>query len=105
MFLNPGGVKNVRLKFMAQLKNVAIETTLLRIWRGTISVGLGSPQQPQLVNHGITSSTYYIHPIGPQVGAYVAMNRYEQAIMAFDGPGCGTIQVTVDTSLTPPGTA
>lgn len=30
MFLNPGGVKKVKAKFMTQLKKVAIETTLLR---------------------------------------------------------------------------
>jgi hypothetical protein len=43
MFLNPGGVKNVKAKLQAQLKNVAKDTDLLRIYRGIISGGYALP--------------------------------------------------------------
>lgn len=39
IFLKPGGVKKVRAKFVDQLKNVARDTDLLRMYSGMISVG------------------------------------------------------------------
>lgn len=50
-----------------------------------------------------TRGVYY-HPTGPQVGAYVAMNRYEHAIMALEAFLLCTTQVTVGTPFNPPGT-
>lgn len=39
IFWNPGGVKNVRAKLQPQLKNVARDTALLRMYSGMISGG------------------------------------------------------------------
>lgn len=53
----------------------------------------------QLQNEGI-----HYQPTGPHVGAYVAINKYEQAIMALEAFLLRTTHVTVGTPFNPPGT-